>query len=133
MATVAEKEARRLKALPIEVGAPLVWCKEHRAFSSYLTEMVGRNGELAMRLAKEISKGLPYVGFLPTAIWDNLTLESWSRPSNESKHWFPTQEADEVVIQFEPGDTIWQCGDLDECGRWWPDKASASACYDSHQ
>jgi hypothetical protein len=130
MSRVKEKAARRIKAVPHEIDHSMWWCKEHRVWSTRLLEMVGRNGTVAMMLAEQI-KRKPYAGFLPTDIWDSLPLESWSRPSMESSHWFPTQDAEKVGIQFPEGSTIWRCGHSD-CGRWWPDKASATACYDSH-
>ena len=131
MATVKEKEARRIKALPFESPGSMVWCKEHRAFSDRLIEMAGRNVMTVLDRIGAI-KGKPYPEFVPTQVWNDIELESWSRPSSEKPHWFLTPEKDIVVIQFEAGDTIWQCGD-GGCGRWWPDKASATQCYESHQ
>lgn len=130
MATVKEKAALRPKARPHQLDGPLWWCKEHRVWSNFLVERSGRNGNNALELMTAM-KRKPYEGFIATAIWDALPLESWSRPSEEAGHWFPTQERDDVLLGFEPGDHIYRCGHS-SCGRWWPDQASAEACYDEH-
>ena len=132
MTTVKDKAARRIKAVPLEIDSTMYWCKEHRSWSSRLVEVTGRNGTVAMMLAEQL-KNRPYDGFLPVEVWDNLALESYSRGATDPRgHWFPTQDLEKVMVVKHEGDTVWRCGNLQECGRWWPDKASAVACYDSH-
>jgi hypothetical protein len=131
MSTVTEKAARRTKAVPLEIDHEMWWCKEHRAWSGRLNEMTGRNGTAAMMMAEFIRRK-PYDGFVPIDVWDNLPLESYTRPSGETNHWFPSQDREKVLLHVPEGTTVWRCGLLQDCGRWWPDKASAEACYDSH-
>jgi len=133
--TKSQKEEERVKSVEETLPMTFWWCMHHRVWSTKINETRGRDiaplvDEGIIGGSQPRVKGQPW--FLTEADWQRMTLDAWCLPSHEAKHWFKKGEMDEHVKAYPPGSTIHRCAN-GGCRRMWPDKASAEACFESHE